>query len=384
MKSEKISVRRETMVVLDVCLDNFYAFKNFHMNLTYPKKIVDSCIQDEYLEGRPNFRYKKVNIIMGANASGKTTLGFMLRGIFNFISNKYHGNIVKVIHDRTREASFTIDLVCQSNILYRVACTVRPKPDGNYDTKDIELSVCKETIWAKDSYESCVKRLEAGAASYVPCKSYLDELDKIEEFGWLFEYPRDTQRTLQLSPEDEKFPLVLENILKALDPSIRTVKKSNDVDDAYVVWLQDEAVILQNKATFDTERLSSGTKTGVEIARVVSAVLQGLHTFYYCDEKFSYIHSDIERAVLSVMIDCIRPNEQLFFTTHNTDLLDMNLPKHAFTFLRKDPNDEEHPISCVSASDFLKRSSDSLKNAVANDLFSTAPAVELIYEIADL
>lgn len=36
------------------------------------------------------------------------------------------------------------------------------------------------------------------------------------------------------------------------------------------------------------------------------------------------------------MIDLLRPNGQLFFTTHNADILDMNLPKHSFTFLRKD------------------------------------------------
>lgn len=83
------------------------------------------------------------------------------------------------------------------------------------------------------------------------------------------------------------------------------------------------------------------------------------------------------------MIDFIRPNDQLFFTTHNTDILDMNLPKHAFTFLRKDVDDAEQPITCVDASSLLKRSTDSLRNAVENDLYSSAPAVDLIYEIAD-
>ena len=76
------------MIILDLEVDNYYSFKNFHVNFTYPKKIVGSNIQDEYLVDHPNFRYKKVNIIMGANASGKTTLGYMLRSIFNFISRK--------------------------------------------------------------------------------------------------------------------------------------------------------------------------------------------------------------------------------------------------------------------------------------------------------
>ena len=105
------------MVVLSVRLDNFYAFKNFHMNLTYPKKIVGSCIKEEHLEDRPNFRYKKVNIIMGANASGKTTFGRMLMTIFNFIDKKNYELLTDAICDRSKNASFTLDMAFRSNIL---------------------------------------------------------------------------------------------------------------------------------------------------------------------------------------------------------------------------------------------------------------------------
>ena len=92
----------------------------------------------------------------------------------------------------------------------------------------------------------------------------------------------------------------------------------------------------------------------------------------------------IEKAILSLMIDSIQPNEQLFFTTHNTDILDMQLQKHAYTFLKKDITDEEHPIVCLNAGDFLKRNTDSLRRAVENDLFSMAPATDLIFDIAKL
>lgn len=370
------------MIVLDVTLDNFYAFKDFHVNFTYPKKIVDSSIQNEHLEGHPNFRYKKVNIIMGANASGKTTLGRILMKIFNFLAKRNASYVTENVSDRTRSASFTIDLVCRSNTLYRISCVINPKPSGDYNIEDINLAIRKEKIWQKDSYESCVKRIEASA--YLPCDNYLDELEKLEDLAWLFEYPRDTERIINFEPDDKKYLSVLENILKVLDPSIHKVDRVESVDDAFVIRIGADSIVLQNGAPFNTERLSSGTKAGVEIARVVSSLLQGRNSFYYCDEKFSYIHSDAEKAILSLMINSICPHEQLFFTTHNTDILDMNLPKHAFTFLRKDFNDTEHPISCVSASDLLKRNSDSLKNAVENDLFSTAPAVDLIYAIAEL
>ena len=76
------------MIVLNVHLDNLYAFKNFNANFTYPKKIVGSTIEDETLPNRENFRYKKVNIFFGANASGKTTFGRILMKIFNFIEKK--------------------------------------------------------------------------------------------------------------------------------------------------------------------------------------------------------------------------------------------------------------------------------------------------------
>lgn len=84
------------------------------------------------------------------------------------------------------------------------------------------------------------------------------------------------------------------------------------------------------------------------------------------------------------MIDSLKDDEQLFFTTHNTDILDLPLPKHTYTFLKKDTYNSEEPIKCIDASEYLKRNTDSLRSAVDNDLFSTAPELELIYEIAQI
>ena len=372
----------DNMIVLDIKLNNLYAFKNFHMNLTYPKKIVGSYIKDEHLENHPNFRYKKVNIIMGANASGKTTLGQMLMTIFNFLDKKSIKFITNVISVPNNEASFILDMASSQDTFYRISCIIAPKSDRNYTSENIKLEVRKEKIRLNDSYESCVKRIDS--TEYFPEENYLDELENMGSLDWFFEYPEDTSRTLKFPKFDRLFPNVLENILKALDPSIIKVSKSQDVEDAYVIRLQDKAVILQDGEPFSTNVLSSGTKAGVEIAQFVSAVIQGQHSFYYCDEKFSYIHSDIEKAILLLMIDSIKPDTQLFFTSHNTDLLDMNLPKHTFSFLRKKSNETERPITCIDASCFLKRNTDSLKNAVDNDLFSTAPSLNHIFAIAEL
>ena len=74
------------MVILNVQLNNLLAFENLELNFSYPKKIVDSSISHEHLQDRPNFRYKKLIVLMGANATGKTALGRVLMGIINFIS----------------------------------------------------------------------------------------------------------------------------------------------------------------------------------------------------------------------------------------------------------------------------------------------------------
>lgn len=48
------------MIIMDIKVDNIYAFKDFHINMSYPKKIVNSTIENEFLEERTNFRYKKL------------------------------------------------------------------------------------------------------------------------------------------------------------------------------------------------------------------------------------------------------------------------------------------------------------------------------------
>ena len=382
MKCEEINKRRQKMIVLDVRLDNFYAFKNFHMNLTYPKKIVDSSIKNEHLPARPNFRYKKVNIFLGANATGKTTFGKILMKIFNFIEKKNFEIITTAIHDTRKKASFVLDLASENKDFYRIKCEIEPCEGDKYTFNDIKVQILTEKIGVRDSYESCVKRVTD--KEFIPAENYVEELEKVGELAWLFDYPDVDGIKIDLPNKDAQFCIILENILKSLDPSIKNVRILKPVANSYVLTIHNRPLVLQSNVEIKSDVLSSGTKSGIAIARILYSLMRGLNSFYYCDEKFSYIQSDVEKAILSVMIDFVGPCDQLFFTTHNTDILDMNLPKHAFTFLRKDANNEDCPITCIEASSILKRSTDSLRNAVENDLFSTAPAVEMIYSIADL
>ena len=113
----------------------------------------------------------------------------------------------------------------------------------------------------------------------------------------------------------------------------------------------------------------------------LAAMIARESSFYYCDEHFSYIQSDIEKRIFGIMLECIGDDEQLIFTTHNTDMLDLNLPKHSFVFLRRCQEDGAYKVSAISASEILKRNTDSLRNAVENDVFGSLPQEYLLDEL---
>ncbi len=379
--TKKYGKGEKNMIIMNLELDNFFAFRNFKLNMSYPKKIVDSSIENEFLTGRENFRYKKVNILMGANATGKTSIGKMLMRIFNFIDKKEASRITEVIEDSGRQAEFSMDFVTESYQLYRLNVIAHPVEQPE-DTPALEVCTRSVKINKADSYELCVKKIEN-----IPCiyqKDYGEELEKIDGLGWMFSYLLEIEQGVLRCPRNPLYPQILDHTLRALDPSIEKVDKLDGVENTFVIRSKEHNLVMQDGKVIHNDILSSGTRAGIDIAGMIAAMQEGECGFYYCDEKFSYIHSDMEKAFLSIMIDAIKENEQLFFTTHNMDVLDMHLPKHTYVFLKKDVNDEEHPIQCISASQYLKRSTDSVRNAVENDLFSVAPNLELIYEIADM
>lgn len=52
------------MIIMNLEFKNILGFPEFKMNFSYPKKIVNSTIEGEYLSERKNFRYKKAIVLM--------------------------------------------------------------------------------------------------------------------------------------------------------------------------------------------------------------------------------------------------------------------------------------------------------------------------------
>ena len=151
--------------------------------------------------------------------------------------------------------------------------------------------------------------------------------------------------------------------------------------DTFIIRRGGTEIIIQEGKLLNREILSSGTAEGIDVAMFLAAMAIKESSFYYCDEYFSNIQSDIEKRIFGIMLERIGDDEQLIFTTHNTDMLDLNLPKHSYMFLRKKVEDGECRVSAISASEILKRNTDNIRNAVENDVFGSLPDDSLLDEL---
>lgn len=369
------------MVIANLYLDNIYSFDDFTLNLTYPKKIVNSTIENECLKDFKNFRFKKLNILLGSNATGKTSLGMAIWHICMFMSRKEADHLIKMVCNKNREAKIVFDYIIEKGKLNRIDIVIKPVLNENnkvlirYNSIDLNKN---------DSYESAVKRISE--KDYV---NYVEGLTDIEFKGWKFVFPlTEANFDRVISPYDdekdkEEFLNILIPILKTLDPLIKNVSISQEIQRTYIIEVAkgEKFFVSHGMKLSEIPILSSGTKYGFNIASILFDIKKHQNRFYFVDEQFSYINSEIEIALLNLMVNYLGEDEQLFFTSHNSELLALNYPAHSFTFLRKVKKNESLQIEAIDASFYEKRNNVNLKNLYDNDFFNVSPDLSQLYNL---
>ena len=363
----QIQLENYNRVPLDISiLENYEAIR--------PMLAVQMCdpeTNQEYLKGRERFRYKKAVILMGANATGKTSLGKALLRIFGYMTD---GNPTP-LYDMVAgdKGYFSIDFVNGDYRLQRLSAQIdasNQEIDIQYQTADIDTM---------DSYEKCVKKLKDQTIEATRTTTALKKL--VGAVRYRFTYP-EIEKSLKLTGANKSILLkTLRAVIGTLDPTLQDVSLSRDLKDTFIIRRGGTEIIIQEGKLLNREILSSGTAEGIDVAMFLAAMATKESSFYYCDEHFSYIQSDIEKRIFGIMLDRVGDDEQLIFTTHNTDMLDLNLPKHSYVFLRKHLEEGMYQVSAVSASDVLKRNTDSLRCAVENDVFASLPQDSLLDEL---
>lgn len=359
------------MIVLDLKLKGVYGFDDFHISFTYPKKLVKSILGDEHLNGRERFRYKKVNILMGSNATGKTSLGRALFKIFGYVNTGNDALLLDMATDE--EASFCIDFVNEGFVMHRLTGTIH-KAEGI-----VETHYYAAEIGEHDFYERCVKALRDCTDDVAGNRLGLSK--RIGEIHACFACPEIAPSMLTAGTDKQELLKTLRAVLATLDPTLTDIRQINEAKDTFLIKRRGTEVFIQEGKLLNRDVLSSGTAEGIDVAVFLASMASMGETFYYCDEHFSSIHSDIEKNLFGLMVERLGKNEQLIFTTHNMDMLDLNIPKHSFTFLKKELVDDVWRVTAISASEQLKKNTDLVRRAVENDMFRTMPDVSRLDEL---
>ena len=375
------------MIITDVKLHNICGFRNFEANFTYPKKIVNSSIANEHLDGVKNFRYRKINVLAGANASGKTSFGRALNAVFIYLGLRDPNRLISLVSNMKADAIASVELVTEENIFYSV--NIRIKASKKLLNEKVLTCIRSYEIKETDNYTKCCEAIEKQKVDFKVFNP--DDLEIFSTIGWNFTFTDDNSTFSSVLGNSNQAKLfeITKGLLKTLDPSISAVDPIDDKRkaNAFLIRFHDtDKVVISNDGDISdpNKLLSRGTGDALKIASLVYSVLDHKQGFYYCDEQFSFIQSDFEQAILSLLADNISNHEQLFFTTHNLDLLEMDFPLHSYSFFRKDTAVKEEPIQLIHADDYIKKNTTSLRNAVENDLFRTEPDTSPIFELQRL
>ncbi len=372
------------MPILNLKMDNILSFNEFEINFSYPQKLNHSLVKNEFLSQFPSFRYKKINIFIGSNASGKTSLIQCIWKILLFLRRKERIIIEDLIHIPSKEANIELDFA-DNHFLYRI----KVKTTNTDSHLNIMASYNAIKLTKRSSYERLSKGLDSLEYNF---KDYLEVLNNLDiNLGWMVVLPAteiifDKITCLKLNKKEENdFINILNRVLHTLDASISSVVKSRDTDDAYVITHDEigKIIIQDGMSLKDLDKLSSGTKYGFNIAKIIFSIKNKKNGIYLIDEQFSYVNSNIEKAFISLMVSLLGNDEQIFITTHNPEVLDLKLPFHSYNFIKKEKIDETSFITTNCASEFENRNNVSAKTILDNDVFNINPDIIPILEIGE-
>ncbi|MBU1142734.1 MAG: ATP-binding protein [Firmicutes bacterium] len=383
------------MIFYEIKLDDLFQFKNFSVDFTYTRESKYSPIIQAH-KNYPNLKFKKFAILLGANASGKTTLGMALCFIQNFLNGKDVSKIsfANINNFFEKGISNTIDIDTTFSTLsymYRVHVQIGAKgivsetwwrvklKDLSYIKHKSELESSKP-IYKKEKFEGV-----SFVSYFLTTKENISHRSEIQRsLGFIYSFSGADDNLV-----DENIELrtdIIKKIAMAFDSSISDVTDSKEVPGNKIIHFKNghKEIILKNGKLGDIHSsvLSTGTKEGIMIAFMMNALYKNSYNTLYIDEKLSHSHSEIEQQIIQILITLIdRIDGQVFITSHNSDLLDMDIPNYNFILFKK--NRDGSITDVIEPEKVVKHHNRKLKKIVEEDVFSTAPILDSLIDLHD-
>lgn len=387
------------MILLKIHADNIFMFDNFTYDLTFKKKIINSTIPNEYILDYPNIRIKKANVLMGANASGKTTLGKLLCLIYNYINGRDISRFLvydlkDLIFNKSSNSEFSVEFIIEETIyLLEVkfnskkiiseklfSCNIRKNDYINILRKRLYDSQPKEYANNLPAYSSLVlQKYILRSENDIFNLTYLEHIKSKSSYLFTFSDYNDEVTTDELKKRTVDIDF-MSKILSIIDNSIKNVEMVNpEKDDSfYINFKNGESTIVPNgiPEKIDKSRISHGTCEAIRFVYILDLIKNNTGLFFI-DELMSHMHTELETLLLNLLISNLNNETQIIYTTHNEDCLDLILPIHSFSFLRRGNNMNNEIIYPELT---FNKNDRKLRYLVKNDYFKTIPQLDKIYE----
>lgn len=377
------------MIILRVACDNIYMFKDFELDFTYNRRINHPIAQGDLLFEGSHIKARKNLIIMGANASGKTTFGKLLRFILNFMHGANFEDapndvIAGIQCNRKKNAHFEIEFVIDRTAYLLKAdffnyqlcheelrcCAIK----NSYNISDLREALRSQPMDPKHSIDA--KAIRKGLDSYLFTSVPTETTAFIRNHVWYSFRIAFQSNSVGYSvfPNIER----INQILPCIDNSVKEVEalrgaRDKTVTKSYLIKFcnGDLLTVPDGNLKGCGDRLSRGTFEAIDYISLLDELQSPKHSrLLYIDEQLPHLHAELEAYLIRQALLQNNGKHQLFFTTHNVEILDLNIPIQSFVFFhrRKDGWNE-----AIFPSTRLNKNDRPIHGYYENDYFGILP-----------
>lgn len=383
------------MIITSIKCDNMYMFKDFVVDFTYRRRSSHFISSNDTLFEGSHIYVRKNVIIMGGNASGKTTFGKLLCLISNYLFNgRIDGeyfSLDNIAYNKENSSKFVVEFVIDKTMYcleveFKQNVLIKETIKKCKLYKSYNIKTAREILANGEVISQYIKKDNDARGNNI-LMSYFFLVDGSEHTER--EYIKNNVMYLfslsQLgsvsSVKGSKVQIEqLNNILPKVDNSVGKVQPMyvNDVKTAsYQISFNngETLTVPDGNLLACKDRLSHGTYETIDFVNILDYMIKAKNMTVYIDEKLAHMHSELESYLIRKAMVMKSKDTQLFITTHNTDVFLLNVPMNVFLFFRRN-NDGYN--ECIYPTDKINKNDRNLLQYYRNDYFGVLPDYSIL------